>query len=67
MALNSVKVFFEDPFYNYEISVSEQATKESCTTYFVGKKINHGRYDVDNFQVCTKIEFTDNNLNNIKS
>ena len=61
MQLNSVKVLFNNTEYNYQTSVSATATKESVTHYFVGKKFNLGAYPVEDMQVCTGIEFTNNN------
>lgn len=61
MKLNTVHVRFADPAHNYHTSVSAQATEASCKEYFVGKALNVGSIKEDNLQICTGIQFTDNN------
>ena len=59
--LNSVKVLFVNPKYNYETSVSADTTLSSAKSYFVGKHFNLGKGNIDNLQKCIGIEFTDEN------
>jgi len=60
--LNSVKVLFADPSYNYETNVSAQSTEKSVDEYFVGKSFNLGIFPKEDFQKCTAVEFTNNNF-----
>jgi hypothetical protein len=55
---NSVKVIFDNSKYNYETSVSDQTTKQSAKTYFVGTSFDMGVFPNEDLQVCTKIEFS---------
>lgn len=40
--LNSVKVLFNNPEYNYSTNVSAESTKESAEAYFIGKSFDLG-------------------------
>lgn len=59
--LNSVKVLFNNPEYNYSTNVSAESTKESAEAYFIGKSFDLGIYPKEDFQKCIGLEFTDNN------
>ena len=60
--LNSVKVLFADTSYNYMTNVSAQSTEQSVKEYFVGKWFNLGAFPNEDMQVCTGVEFINNNL-----
>lgn len=60
--LNSVKVLFADPSYNYMTNVSAQSTKETVSKYFLGARLNMGAYPVEDMQTCIGVEFINNNL-----
>lgn len=60
--LNSVKVLFADTSYNYMTNVSAQSTEQSVKEYFVGKRFNLGAFPIEDMQVCTGVEFINNNL-----
>ena len=59
--LNSVKVLFNNPQYNYSTSVSANTTEASAKEYFVKKQFNVGAYPAEIMRTCIAIEFTDNN------
>ncbi len=59
--LNTVKVIFVNPDYNYTTSVSAHTTEQTAREYFVGATFNVGNYPEEKMRKCIHIEFTDNN------
>lgn len=60
--MNSIKVLFANKKYNYETNVSATSTKEDVECYFVGRAFDLGQYPKEDYQICTGVIFTDNNL-----
>lgn len=60
--LNSVKVIFENPKYNYTTDVSSSTTEASAKKYFVGKFFNVGIYPKENLQKCIGIKFNNGKI-----
>jgi hypothetical protein len=60
--LNSVKVIFENPKYNYTTDVSSSTTEASAKKYFVGKFFNVGIYPIENLQKCIGIKFNNGKI-----
>jgi hypothetical protein len=58
--MNSCKVIFRDPIYNYVTSVSLTTTETDCKDYFIGKFFDVGFYPKENMQQCIDIEFIKN-------
>jgi len=53
---SAVRIYFKNPKYNYTTDISNQATEESCKSYFVGKYFNVGIYPKENLQKCIRIK-----------
>ena len=51
---SAVRIYFKNPKYNYTTDISNQATEESCKSYFVGKYFNVGIYPKENLQKCIR-------------
>lgn len=58
--MNTVKVMFRDPKYNYITSLSARSTKADAEDYFVNQPFNVGDYPRDDYQVCVGIEYNAN-------
>lgn len=54
---NAVRVYFDDPKYNYTTDVGINVTPESAKSYFVGKYFNVGVYPKEILKKCTRIKF----------
>lgn len=54
---NAVRVYFDNPKYNYSTSVGSNVTAESAKAYFVGKYFNVGVYPKEMLKKCTRIKF----------
>lgn len=55
--LNTVKVMFDNPEYDYETNVSVSSTEQDCQKYFVGRMINVASFPKETMAKCIKIEF----------
>ena len=53
---SAIRIYFKNPKYNYTTDISNQATEESCKSYFVGKYFNVGIYPKENLQKCIRIK-----------
>jgi len=53
--MKAVKLYFNNPKYNYTTSVSEQLTSNDIHSYFVGNSFNVASYqepEIEDFQKC---------------
>jgi hypothetical protein len=54
---NAVRVYFNNPKYNYTTAVGPNVTEESAKQYFLGKYFNVGVYPKEILQKPTRIKF----------
>jgi hypothetical protein len=57
--LNSVKVIFQNPKYNYTTNVSANTTEQDARDYFVGKMFDVGTYPNENMQRVIDVEYNE--------